>query len=71
MINPPRTVEEAKLYGYCKWAGNPTGTEYDNRRCAFEVWNRVMSHQCSKPNGHGPDDLYCEVHAEILKNQSA
>ena len=68
MIDIPRTKEEARKYRYGEWAGNPKGTRYYEDKCAYEVWGSrgFLSAQCSKKNGHGPDGLYCKVHARRI-----
>lgn len=51
-----------KRYG--DWAGNPSGTPYDPKQCAEEVWGDWISYQCSRKPGHGKDDLFCKQHAK-------
>ena len=68
MLNPPKTLEEANRYKYNVWAGNPKGRAYNKNNCAWEVWDNMLSYQCSRKNGHGPNNLYCKQHAKIIKN---
>lgn len=73
MLGPPTTLEEARAYSYCRWAGNPDGALYEPRRCAYEVprvGGSVLFHQCARPNGHGPDRLYCRAHAKRLQSNT-
>ncbi len=68
MINAPKTKEEARRYGYSKWAGNPKGIPYQEDQCAYEAWEvRWGSHQCPRKDGHGPSELYCKQHAKIVE----
>ena len=47
MLDPPKTIEEARAYKYQYWRGNPKGTKYREGFCAYEVWGpRVHSWQC-------------------------
>lgn len=51
---------------YGQWAGSPKGEKPDYQRCCEAVLGRQrwdhFSHQCSRPNGHGPDGAYCKAH---------
>jgi hypothetical protein len=50
---------------YGAWGGNPRGQAPDFTLCCEEVADggrSVLSHQCSKPNGKGPDGAYCATH---------
>lgn len=49
---------------YSSWAGNKNGVKPDFSCCCKSVQSRDgwRSHQCSKPNGHGPDGAYCKTH---------
>ena len=52
---------------YASWAGNPGGVREDITRCALQVHGpgRGMTfHQCSRPRGYGPGNLYCKQHAK-------
>lgn len=72
MIDYPRTREEARLYRYSTWAGNPTGTPYRGHRCAMEVWEKgrtIFSYQCHRDPGFGPDGLYCRQHAKKVERK--
>ncbi len=52
------------LKAYGQWAGNQAGHKPDYSRCCVEVSNRgtMRFHQCSRPNGHGPDGAHCSIH---------
>jgi hypothetical protein len=69
MINAPKTIEEARKHKYNKWAGNPSGWDYVEDRCAYDVWDKYMfgSRQCFRKAGHGPDELYCKQHAKMVR----
>ena len=71
-MHNPKTIEEATAYRYTEWAGNQDGTEYDPKRCAYEVWpsSRWLPAQCLRKNGYGPDHLYCKQHAKKLKMEA-
>ena len=63
MINPPKTLEEARKVRY--------GWMYDERYCVYEIiakgWVRVSipgSRQCSRKPG--PDNLYCKGHLKKI-----
>lgn len=62
MFDLPKTKEEAAQKRYNRWGGNPKGNAYDPKRCAYEIWDNHLTHQCSRKNGHGPDELYCKQH---------
>jgi hypothetical protein len=67
MINAPKTIEEARALRYRTWGGNPKGYAYREGYCAESVpdgGRSVLSHQCERKNGHGPDGLYCKQHAK-------
>lgn len=66
MLGFPKSLEEARVYRYFKWAGNPTGTAYDESRCAYQVWASgrwIHAYQCLRKPGHGPAALYCKQHS--------
>jgi hypothetical protein len=68
MINPPKTIEEARARRYGKWKGNLLGFRYHEGDCAYECHPRTwMYSQCSRKNGHGIAGLYCKQHAEMMK----
>lgn len=70
MLRYPKTVKEAKAHRYHKWAGNPKGCGYNEKRCAYEVFGDFcVSYQCSRKNGHGPDKLYCKQHAKMVSEK--
>lgn len=63
----PMTREEAKTTRYRTWAGSPKGTPYNPSTCAMDVpdtGRSVLSHQCLRKPGYGPDGLYCKQHAK-------
>lgn len=65
----PKTLAEARKYRYRQWGGNPVGTAYVEGRCAAEVHDEgrsCLSHQCFKPNGKGPEGIYCGIHAKKM-----
>jgi hypothetical protein len=69
MLDAPKTKEDAQKYRYHCWAGNPSGREYQEGYCAYEVWAQgrgISCHQCSRKNGHGPDGLYCKQHSKKI-----
>lgn len=66
MINPPKTLEEARKYKY----NNPSGTAYKEGKCAYSVYDYRMLfpyHQCCHKNGKGINGLYCGTHAKRVK----
>ena len=68
MLSPPKTLEEARKYGYGDWAGNPQGHRYREGYCAYEIYptDRWMPYQCNRKNGHGINGLYCRQHAKMV-----
>lgn len=69
MFDTPKTREEARKHRYNKWGGNPNGTRYNEERCAYEVHERgrgILFYQCQFKHGHGPDKLYCKIHANKI-----
>lgn len=69
MLCPPKTREEAEKYHYNTWAGNPDGTRYRSKYCAYGVWRNWMNSQCSRKPNYGPDNLYCKQHAKIVEGK--
>lgn len=67
MHTPPKTLEEAKTTRYGEWSGNPKGRAYDEKKCAYEVFDKYIGCQCSRPNGHGVNGLFCKIHAKKVK----
>lgn len=50
---------------YGDWAGNPRGQRPDPALCCETVWppgRSMISGQCAKSRGHGPEGAYCAVH---------
>lgn len=70
MFDEPKTIEEARAYRYNCWAGNPNGWKYVEGRCAYSVWNNMLSYQCSRKNGKGVGGLYCGTHAKKVRPQN-
>ncbi len=66
MINAPKTKAEAEQYRYGQWSGNPKGFPYQPKQCAYEVCKGFLFSQCNRPNGHGPEGLYCKIHTKKL-----
>lgn len=52
------------LERYGQWAGNEQGRAADLSRCCVEVYSghSLISSQCSRKNGHGPEGAYCKQH---------
>jgi len=66
-MNRSKTLEKIQAHRYNKWTGCPKGIPYDPERCAWEIFGpRVVSYQCTRKNGHGPDGLYCAQHAKMI-----
>ncbi len=54
---------------YGEWAGSPKGSPEDKLRCVAEIaegGRSIHFQQCSKRRGHGPDGLFCGLHAKRL-----
>ncbi len=66
MIDPPKTLEEAKKHRYGQWAGNERGYPYRPDQCAYSVQYHWTQCQCSRANGYGPEGLYCKQHSKKL-----
>lgn len=63
----PLSLEEARKYRYCEWAGQPKGRPYAEGHCAYEVFPSArggLPYQCTRKNGCGSDGLYCKQHAK-------
>lgn len=67
MLKFPKTLQEAEAYKYNRWGGNPEGTPYLSKECAYEVCSNSFFYQCSRKNGHGPAGLYCKQHAKMVE----
>jgi len=69
MLDAPKTIEEARVFRYGEWAGNPKGNSYNPVRCAYEVHDSTgwLYHQCFHSNGKGINGLYCGIHAMKVK----
>jgi hypothetical protein len=64
-MNNPTTKEEAQRQVY---GPHYREAAYDERRCVSKVWPATGwgSYQCSRKPGHGPAQLYCRQHAEVV-----
>ena len=63
----PLTKREAKKIRYGAWAGNPSGSPYNEKYCAYSVSDNFFRlRQCSRKNGYGPDGLYCRQHGSLF-----
>lgn len=52
---------------YRAWAGSPNGTPENGEKCievVHDTGRSILSHQCSRRRGKGPDGLFCTVHAK-------
>jgi len=59
-------AKKRKPLVYKKWSGNPAGVPEDPERCIESVLPQgrgEVSGQCQRTRGHGPDGLYCRMHA--------
>ena len=64
MINPPKTLTEARRYRYFEFAD---GYTFNPDFCAYAIGNgRYRGAQCAKLHGHGPGGLYCPGHAKMV-----
>lgn len=66
MSHQPTSLKDAKTHRYGKWAGHPSGNPYIEKRCAAHIMTGgrgSLPTQCSSTPGHGPDGIYCKVHA--------
>lgn len=52
---------------YGTWAGEPNGRVEDTRRCieAVRRSHTIVSGQCSRKRGHGPNGEFCKQHAPV------
>jgi hypothetical protein len=58
---------------YGAWAGNPKGRQENPDNCIASIYANsrdMISCQCSKKRGKGPDGLYCGTHAAMLAKGS-
>jgi hypothetical protein len=65
MSYQPTSREIARTHIYGKWAGYK-GNPYDEKRCACHIMTGgrgSLPTQCRGTPGHGPDGIYCKVHA--------
>lgn len=54
---------------YNKWAGNPKGNPENLERCIVDVTDggrSMLSHQCYRKKGFGPNKDYCKQHAKMV-----
>lgn len=66
MFNMPKNKNEARCYRYNEWSGNPKGTKYNPKYCAYEVSSGMLFHQCQRAPGYGPDELFCKQHSKKI-----
>ena len=60
------------LRRYRVWGGSPGGTREDTAQCIVPVADggrSVLTHQCYRRRGHGPEGLYCAQHARQIAAQ--
>ena len=73
MMNKPTTLEQARLGHYGHSHGQMPN--FIEGRCAEEVSQNegrwTSFHQCTRKSGHGPEGLYCKLHAEPFGAQEA
>ena len=73
MLNPPKTLEEARAYRYGDGSDAPNGNGYDYNegKCAYELVDAAgwLIQQCRNRNGKGVNGLYCGVHAKIVQRE--
>lgn len=59
-------MSEPRFYG--QWSGRPRGIPEDPNLCIEAVREKdgfkMVSYQCCRKRGHGPDGLYCKQHAK-------
>jgi hypothetical protein len=59
-------VSDSKCYqeSYGNWSGNPDGRPANHSLCCKSVYakGKIISHQCRKARGFGPDRAYCKQH---------
>lgn len=67
----PNTPDEAAVYRFNKWSGNPNGHPYQADHCAEEIYSGGFSlpYQCSRKPGYGAHGMRCKQHAS--KEQAA
>ena len=63
MLNPPKTIREAKRHNYGMF-------KYMPEHCAYNVFIGWHSKQCSRKNGHGIEGLYCKQHESIIEHRA-
>ena len=70
MINPPKTIEEARAHRYGVWGGDPKGCAYEEGNCAESVRNDMGpgAHQCARKATKG---LFCGQHSPEAKYLAA
>ena len=72
MLNPPKTLGEARVYIYDR-VGIPGihKRHYREGYCAYEVnGGRGLFYQCTRRNGLGTSGLYCLQHAKKLQEDN-
>ena len=72
LFHEPHTIEEARLYRYNRWAGNPNGSKYREGFCAAEICDSLthVFYQCTRRNGKGINGLYCGIHSKKVAEKS-
>lgn len=73
MKEHPLTKEQAQATRYNVWAGNPKGNLWSKDKCAYTVWSGgqgSLPYQCNTKPGHGPDELYCKLHASLVSQDT-
>ena len=64
MLNPPRSLEEARKY----WI--PFQSVFMRGRCSYPIYSPTYRvRQCPRKPGHGPARLYCKRHAKMIEKQ--
>lgn len=65
MINPPKTLAEARRYRYFEFAD---GYAFNPDCCAYAIGSgRYRGAQCSKRPSFGAGGLYCSGHAQKIE----
>jgi len=67
-MNYPKTLKEAERWRYGKTAGFK-GHSFHKGRCAMPTWTGYHEFQCLGNDGHGPEKMFCDVHAEEVENK--
>jgi len=64
----PRTRAEAEAHRY-----HSLEHDFDSYVCAAEIRVRGLesSWQCARYSGHGPDKLFCRLHAKMIAKEAS